>query len=127
MQCRHICRSFYTHIRLIILQVRMGKYEYAIVRFIAEDDAPGIVTINWICEDDKCRYPNVRTNEARDKLLKSNAKPTEEWITCPIKMLSKYETFADTRLHLSKAEETSHLESEAEEDCRRKWKRKTSW
>lgn len=64
---------------------------YAIVRFIVKDDAPGIVAVNWINDNGtNCKYPNVRTNEARDKLLKQTAKPAEGWITCPIKVLSKY-------------------------------------
>lgn len=64
---------------------------YAIVKFIDEKDAPGIICVHWMNdEENRCQYPNVRTNEARDKLLQKLAVPEQNWITCPIKVLHKY-------------------------------------
>ena len=64
---------------------------YAIVKFVDESDAPGIVCTHWITPDGKfCQYPNVRTNEARDKLLRKLAQPAQDWNTCHIKILHKY-------------------------------------
>lgn len=64
---------------------------YAIVKFVDEWDAPGIACSHWIHQDEKtCLYPNVRTNEARDKLLRKLVQPAQDWISCRIKILHKY-------------------------------------
>ncbi|KAI8436393.1 hypothetical protein MSG28_009998 [Choristoneura fumiferana] len=65
------------------------------------DDAPGIIASNWIVNDCSCYYPNVRTEELKDKLLKKKAEPEPE-------------TYAEARIHLKKAEETSNLDSDEE-------------
>lgn len=88
---------------------------YAIVKFIEENDAPGIVCLHWLDKDNNtCVYPNVRTNEARDRLLKKQVGPSPDWSSCRVKVLQKYNTFKAALQHLSRAEETSNLESEDE-------------
>ena len=63
---------------------------YAVVKFVDESDAPGIVCTHWISEDENfCQYPNVKTNEARDKLLRKLAQPAQDWDSCHIKVLHK--------------------------------------
>lgn len=64
---------------------------YAIVKFTEEDDALGIVCDKWILDEGTiCLYPNVSTDERRERLLKTEAVPKEDWITCPIKILHRY-------------------------------------
>lgn len=59
---------------------------FVIVRFTEENGAPGIVAANWITADKQgCFYPNVRSDEAKEKLLKKLAKPDETWPHYPKK------------------------------------------
>ncbi|XP_073956617.1 uncharacterized protein isoform X2 [Choristoneura fumiferana] len=89
---------------------------FVIVKFVDEDDAPGIIASNWIVNDCSCYYPNVRTEELKDKLLKKKAEPEpgDTWTQYKIKILKYYETYAEARIHLKKAEETSNLDSDEE-------------
>ncbi|GBN38581.1 hypothetical protein AVEN_107682-1, partial [Araneus ventricosus] len=88
---------------------------YALVKFLDESDAPGIVCSHWINKfQNVCLYPNVRTNEARDKLLRKCADPGQDWSSCRIKILHNYGSFSAAYKHLRQAEETSNLESEDE-------------
>lgn len=65
--------------------------DYAIVLFTMEANAPGIILSSWIFDEERqCRYPTVRTNEARDNLLKKMSEPQENWSSNAIKVLNFY-------------------------------------
>ncbi|KAF5271421.1 hypothetical protein FQR65_LT17617 [Abscondita terminalis] len=103
----------------------MTKY-YAIVKFIDEDDALGIIPLNWVSEnEDLCYFPNIKSDSVREKLIRIRADYEESWILCPIKILHKYETYSQARLNLKRAEETSNLDTDEELPNERKRKRKT--
>ncbi|KAG8180947.1 hypothetical protein JTE90_024696 [Oedothorax gibbosus] len=96
--------------------VEMSK-NHAVVLFVDEDDAPGVVCTSWIAEtNDCCIYPNVKTNEARDRYLKEIHTPEDNWAICRIKILKYYRKFEFALRNSKHAEETSHLESETEEE-----------
>lgn len=65
--------------------------QYAIVQFIDEADAPGVVALQW-CNVYKTKwyYPNVLSNESRDKLLKTRVEPQENWWSCSIEVMHEY-------------------------------------
>ncbi|GBP54644.1 hypothetical protein EVAR_35906_1 [Eumeta japonica] len=91
----------------------MDTPSFVIVTFIYEDDAPGIVVSIWIdTHGNTCYYPNVRTEEMKNKLLRKMAKPEKSWPQYQIKALKRYETYNEARLHLKKAKETSNLDSD---------------
>lgn len=73
----------------------MNTTNFVIVTFIDEDDAPGIVASNWIKPDgNTCYYPNVRTEEMKNKLLRKMTEPEDT--TRPqyrIKILKRYGMF----------------------------------
>ncbi|GBP73483.1 hypothetical protein EVAR_29375_1 [Eumeta japonica] len=93
----------------------MDTPSFVIVTFINEDDAPGIVVSTWIDpRGNTCYYPNVRTEEMKNKLLRKMAEPDKSWPQYQIKVLKRYETYNEARLHLKKAEETSNLDSDDE-------------
>ncbi|CAH2083611.1 unnamed protein product [Euphydryas editha] len=93
----------------------MDTPSFVIVTFVNEDDAPGIVASNWINpHGNTCYYPNVHTEEMKNKLLKKRADPDESWPQYQIKVLKRYETYNEARLNLKKAEETSNLDSDDE-------------
>ncbi|KAG8173037.1 hypothetical protein JTE90_025020 [Oedothorax gibbosus] len=99
-----------------LLRIKMSK-NYAVVLFVDENDAPGVVCTTWIAEtNNSCRYPNVRTNEARDRCLKEFHTPEDNWAICRIKILKYYSQFQFALRNSKNAEETSHLESETEEE-----------
>ena len=67
--------------------------EYAIVKFPEEADARGIVPLKWISSDENtCVYPNVNTDERRDKLVRLNVDPEDAWESFSVKLLKKYGT-----------------------------------
>lgn len=64
---------------------------FAIVKFTQEDDALGIVALKWVSYDDSWTfYPNVTTNEKRDKIIRLQVEPGKEWLKCPIQIMHKY-------------------------------------
>lgn len=69
----------------------MAEEKFAVVLFTDENDAPGLIALKWANEtNNMCYYPNVLTNERRDKLIELEAQPTNAWIKCPIKILHMY-------------------------------------
>ncbi|XP_028158432.1 uncharacterized protein LOC114351417 [Ostrinia furnacalis] len=92
----------------------MESKNFFLVTFLDEDDAPGIVSSKWLIDTNTCYYPNVRTEEIKNKLLKKMAAPEATWSQYQIKILKSYETYGEARLHLKKAEETSNLDSDEE-------------
>lgn len=69
----------------------MDTPSFVIVTFVNEDDAPGIVASNWINpHGNTCYYPNVRTEEMKNKLLRKRADPEESWPQYQIKILKRY-------------------------------------
>lgn len=69
----------------------MGSANFLIVTFVNEDDAPGIITSNWLIDSKTCYYPNVRTEEMKNKLLKRMAEPEVSlWPEYHIKVLKRY-------------------------------------
>ncbi|XP_061711516.1 uncharacterized protein LOC133520847 [Cydia pomonella] len=99
---------------------------FAIVTFVDEADAPGIIASNWVINENLCSYPNVRTEELKDKLLKRKAEPEDKWPQYKIKILKYYENYSEARLHLKKAEETSNLDSDEEVRKRKRRLKKIS-
>lgn len=64
---------------------------FLIVTFVDENDAPGIVASNWVVNNSTCYYPNVRTEEMKNKLLKRMADPDEStWPQYEIRILKSY-------------------------------------
>lgn len=65
---------------------------FVIVTFVDEDDAPSIVASNWIKSDgNTCYYPNVRTEEMKNKLLRKMTLPDNtSWPQYRIKILKRY-------------------------------------
>lgn len=64
---------------------------YAIVRFTAEEDSPGVISTNWINKDkNSCLFPNVQSEYQKNKLIISRRSPEENWISCPIKILKEF-------------------------------------
>jgi hypothetical protein len=64
---------------------------YAIVKFIDEDDALGVVCTSWITNSgSECFYPNVRSDERRDRMLKMQSSPEPGWVSSRIKIMQKY-------------------------------------
>ncbi|GBM62036.1 hypothetical protein AVEN_103342-1 [Araneus ventricosus] len=97
--------------------------DFAIIRFTDEEDAPGIVSTKWIdTRNNTCWYPNVRTEEKKNKLLVSHASPKKEWLNCPMRILKTFSSYQSARRHLREAEDTSNLETDSE--CIRPRKRK---
>ncbi|GBP74974.1 hypothetical protein EVAR_56265_1 [Eumeta japonica] len=69
----------------------MDTPSFVIVTFINEDDAPGIVVSTWIDpRGNTCYYPNVRTEEMKNKLLRKMAEPDKSWPQYQIKVLKRY-------------------------------------
>lgn len=69
----------------------MTTTSFIIVTFVDEDDAPSIVASNWINPDgNTCYYPNVRTEEMKNKLLRKMITPRNTWPTYRIKILKRY-------------------------------------
>lgn len=67
---------------------------FVIATFVDEGDAPSIVSSNWIHQDgDTCYYPNVRTEEMKNKLLKKMIMPDDTWPQYRIKILKGYGMF----------------------------------
>lgn len=61
---------------------------FAIVKFITEDDCVAIISSNWITDDrNSCWYPNSPNVE---RLLKKRMKPTSDWTTYPIEIMNEY-------------------------------------
>lgn len=68
----------------------MVSTNFVVVIFLDEDDAPGIVSSNWIIDDTTCYYPNVRTEEMKNKLLQRMAEPDNTWPQYKIKIIKRY-------------------------------------
>ncbi|KAF5278231.1 hypothetical protein FQR65_LT15720 [Abscondita terminalis] len=83
-----------------------------------------LLHVSWITKKNFCFYPNVKTDEARDKLLKTCAEPSENWKKCRIKVLRYFQTFSAAREKLRTSEYTLCLESKYEEEELRKRTRK---
>ncbi|XP_046405330.1 uncharacterized protein LOC124170575 [Ischnura elegans] len=110
---------------VIIISFRRMK-NFAIVKFVDEDDAPGIISLQWLDSTRKwCHYPNSKVDEVRDRLLRTHAAPEEDWHFCQVAVLAEYETYSQARLKLRRAEETSNLDSDEELMGKRKKKVKT--
>ncbi|CAH2292375.1 Hypothetical predicted protein [Pelobates cultripes] len=46
---------------------------FAIVKFIDEDDAPGIILLSWLATDySTCYYPESKTDQMRERLIKDD-------------------------------------------------------
>lgn len=58
--------------------------------FVNENDAPGIVASNWIKDRQTCYYPNVRTEETKNKHLKRMVDPESTWPQYNMKILKTY-------------------------------------
>lgn len=71
----------------------MAISNYVLVRFVEENDAPGIVAANWLLDDETTYYPTVRTDEMKNKLLKNMAVPDHDinpWKLHKIRILKSY-------------------------------------
>lgn len=68
---------------------------FAIVKFVDEDDAPGIISLQWLdCSKKWCHYPNTKVDGMRDRLLRTHAQPEKDWHFCQVAVLQEYgETF----------------------------------
>lgn len=99
---------------------------FVIVKYTDEDDVLGIIPSNWILADEEqCYYPlAIKSNEAREKLIRNATDPDKNWALCPIKVVHKFETYSQARLKLKKAEDTSNLDSEEDSNPRTQRKRK---
>lgn len=70
--------------------------QYAVVKFIDEDDALGVVHCKWISEDQtSCWYPNVKSDFQRYKLLVSGANTDSTWLPCRIQILHTYGEYTE--------------------------------
>ncbi|KAF5272402.1 hypothetical protein FQR65_LT17404 [Abscondita terminalis] len=91
--------------------------DFAVVTFIEEDDAPGIIHTNWM--DDKeefCYYPSSKVSEAKkQKYIIKRKNPEIDWEKHPIRVLNKYSTFVNAKGHLSEAEMTDNIDDENNE------------
>ncbi|CAG9857364.1 unnamed protein product [Phyllotreta striolata] len=86
--------------------------KYAIVLFVDEGDAPDVVPRSWISESLKvCRYPHVKTEFAKKKLVLASAIPQENWLEYQIKFLKEFSSYDAALDHLSDAENLSQVES----------------
>lgn len=73
------------------MQIMEEDSRFVIVTFVDENNAPGIVASNWIKEDgNTCFYPNVRTEDLKEKLLRKMAAPDDLWQQYKIKILKGY-------------------------------------
>lgn len=68
----------------------MSSKNFVIVTFVDEDDAPGIVASNWIIDSKTCYYPNVRSEEMKNKLLIRTVDPEVTWPQYSIRILKDY-------------------------------------
>ncbi|XP_042912825.2 uncharacterized protein, partial [Parasteatoda tepidariorum] len=83
---------------------------FAIVKFLLTDEV-AVVPVTWLSTKG-CVWP-LKAYEVM-KLVVKLSKPSADWICHEAKLLGEYETYEDARKDLSKAEERSDLESDAE-------------
>ncbi|XP_077498416.1 uncharacterized protein LOC144109471 isoform X2 [Amblyomma americanum] len=83
--------------------------QYIVVKFPEEDDSVAIVPKRWI-RNDMCRWPPEMRHV--DSLLKAGATPGPDWKELPCMVVQAFDTYAEARLRLRRAEDTSDLQSD---------------
>jgi hypothetical protein len=66
---------------------------FAVVTFPEEDDALGIIPMNWIVGNGVCKYPIVKSDFTKNKMISAMVEPKKEWLECKIRILHKYGMF----------------------------------
>ncbi|KAK0152150.1 hypothetical protein N1851_006460 [Merluccius polli] len=77
-----------------------------------------VVPAVWV-NDNVCKWPPYKP-DALHKAVRSHEQPKETWTPYPVKILYTSHDFEDARQRLSRAEIESDLQSEAEDDLRKR-------
>ncbi|KAK0145948.1 hypothetical protein N1851_015121 [Merluccius polli] len=77
-----------------------------------------VVPAVWV-NDNVCKWPPYKP-DALHKAVRSHEQPKETWTPYPVKILYTSNDFEDARQRLSRAEIESDLQSEAEDDLRKR-------
>ncbi|XP_039307666.1 rRNA methyltransferase 2, mitochondrial isoform X2 [Solenopsis invicta] len=97
---------------------------YCVAEFIKTAETE-VVPTKWVNKQStKCFWPYYKgTDRIKKAILSSEIPDPEKWDEYDTRILHKYNTYQEARSHLSKAVYTSHLDSEEDNECRRKRKR----
>ncbi|XP_071581906.1 uncharacterized protein [Temnothorax nylanderi] len=98
---------------------------YCVAEFI-ETAETEVIPIKWMNEKEtKCFWPYYKSTDRVKKAVLSIEIPNPNtWTEYAARVLHKYNTYQEARFHLSKAEYTSHLDSEENNDNEYRKKRK---
>ncbi|KAJ8046375.1 hypothetical protein HOLleu_05025 [Holothuria leucospilota] len=108
--------------RINLLLAKMANY--AVVEFISGGTVD-IIPTNWLCseEEDECFWPSSQKAPI-NKMVKAKDAPGDSWQRYRIRILGKAGAYERAREKLILAEETSDLQTDVEEEQRKR--RKTS-
>ncbi|XP_071554276.1 uncharacterized protein [Temnothorax nylanderi] len=106
-------------------QARLLTNMYCVAEFI-ETAETEVIPIKWMNErETKCFWPYYKSTDRVKKAVLSIEIPNPNtWTEYAVRVLHKYNTYQEARSHLSKAEYTSHLDSEENNDNEHRNKRK---
>ncbi|XP_071854575.1 uncharacterized protein [Apostichopus japonicus] len=98
---------------------------YAVVVFPEEEDGVGMVPVCWMIGEDQSYWPPYKTALRFEKAVRYLEPPnTETWAVHSVRVIKKSVSYAKGRRDMARAEETSDIQTEIEEEENRRPKRK---
>ncbi|KAJ8018858.1 hypothetical protein HOLleu_42928 [Holothuria leucospilota] len=96
---------------------------FHVVEFLEEKEV-GVVSDAWMGGQDMCHWPPLRTSAKIAHAVKDHTKPDKSWPTFPCRIMYTASTYEKARKKLPSAEETSDIQTSADEQERPHGKRK---